>query len=76
MDATDIEVRGQCACLSQAVDQSGNMIAFHLSPTRNTAAAKRFPGKALDGLEPWELPHVINTDEAPACGGALAALKK
>jgi transposase, IS6 family len=44
-------------------------------PTRNTAAAKRFLGKALKGLKQWELPRVINTDKAPTYAPALAQLK-
>ena len=51
-------------------------IDFYLSPTRNTAAAKRFLGKALNGLKNWQLPHVVNTDKAPTYAAALAELKK
>jgi transposase, IS6 family len=47
------------------VDKFGDTIDFYLSATRNTAAAKRFLGKALKGLKRWDLPHVINTDKAP-----------
>ena len=54
----------------------GNTIDFYLSPTRNTAAAKRFLGKALSGLKDWEKPRVINTDKAPTYAAALAELKK
>jgi IS6 family transposase len=49
-------------------------IDFYLSPTRNTKAAKRFLGKALQGLKDWEKPRVINTDKAPTYA-ALAELK-
>ena len=49
----------------RAVDKFGNTIDFYLSPTRNTAAAKRFLGKTLNGLKGWEKPRVINTDKAP-----------
>ena len=61
-----------------ACDGSGasRTIDFYLSPTRNTAAAKRFLGKALNGLKPWEMPHVINTDKAPTYAAAFAELKK
>jgi len=58
------------------VDKYGNTIDFYLSPTRNTAAAKRFLGKALNGLKDWEKPRVINTDKAPTYAAALAELKK
>ena len=53
----------------------GATIDFYLSPTRNTAATKRFLGKALRGLKKWEQPDVINTDKAPTYAAALAALK-
>ena len=55
--------------------QHGNTIDCHLSPVRNTAAAKRFLSKALNGLKEWEKPTVINTDKAPTYGPALAELK-
>jgi transposase-like protein len=48
---------------------------LYLSPTRNTAAAKRFLGKALTGLKDWEKPSVINTDKAPTYAAAPAELK-
>jgi len=38
-------------------------------------AAKRFLGKALNGLKDWEQPTVINTDKAPTYGIAIAQLK-
>jgi hypothetical protein len=64
------------AYLYRAVDKLGNTIDFYLSPTRDTAAAKRFLGKALSGLKDWEKPSVINTDKAPTYAAALAELKK
>lgn len=76
VDETYIKVRGQWAYLYRAVDKFGTTIDFFLSPTRNTAAAKRFLGKALNGLKRWERPHVINTDKAPTYGAAIAELKK
>ena len=45
-------------------------------PTRSAAAAKRFLGKALNGLKSWELPHVISTDKAQTYAAALVELKK
>ncbi len=50
-------------------------IDFYLSPTRNSKAAKRFLGKALNGLKDWERPEVINTDKAPTYGIAVSELK-
>ena len=44
VDETYVKVRGQWAYLYRAVDKLGNTIDFYLSPTRNTAAAKRFLG--------------------------------
>ena len=73
---TYVKVRGQWAYFYRAVDKHGNTIDFYLSPTRNTAAAKRFLGKALNGLKDWERPTVINTDKAPTYCAALAELKK
>ncbi len=72
VDKTYIKVRGQWTYLYRSVDKFGNTIDFCLSPTRNTAAAKRFLGKALNGFKPWELPHVVNTDKAPTYAAALA----
>ena len=65
IDETDVKVRGHRNDLYGAVGKFGNTIDFYRSPTRNMAAAKRFPGKALDGLRVWEKPSVINTDKAP-----------
>ena len=58
-----------------AVDKLGTTIDFYLSATRNTKAAKRFPGKALRGLKKWEQPEVLNTDKAPTYAAAIAQLK-
>ena len=66
IDETYVKVRGQWAYLYRAVDKHGNTIDFYLSPTRNTAAAKRFLGKALSGLKDWEKPRVISTDKLTA----------
>ena len=76
VDETYVKLRGEWAYLHRAVDKHGNTIDFHLSPTRNTAAAKRFLGKALRGLKERETPEVINTDKAPTYAAALAELKK
>ncbi|GBR51023.1 hypothetical protein AA106555_0412 [Neokomagataea thailandica NBRC 106555] len=40
--------------LYRAVGEGGDMIDFFFSPTRNAKAAKRFLGKALNGLRDWE----------------------
>ena len=75
VDETYVKVRGQWTYLYRAVDNFGNTIDFYLSPTRNAKAAKRFLGKALNGLNDWEKPTTINTDKAPTYGIAIAALK-
>lgn len=76
IDETYVKVRGQWAYHYRAVDKYGNTIDFYLSPTRSTAAAKRFLGKALSGLKDREKPRVINTDKAPTYSAALTELKK
>ena len=75
IDETYVKVRGQWAYLYRALDKLGNTIDFYLSATRNTKAAKRFLGKALNGLKDWEQPEVLNTDKAPTYAGAIAEFK-
>ncbi len=75
VDETYIKVRVQWTYLYRAVDKHGNTIDFYLSPTRNAKAAKRFLGKALNGLKDWEKPEIINTDKAPTYGIAISELK-
>ena len=61
--------------MSTVFRKSPNTIDFYLSPTRNSKAAKRFLGKALNGLKASEKPEVINTDKAPTYGIAISELK-
>jgi transposase-like protein len=75
VDETYVKVRGEWTYLYRALDKFGNTIDFYLSPTRNAKAAKRFLGKALNGLKNWEKPEVINTDKAPTYGIAISELK-
>ena len=49
-----MKIHGRWAYLYWALDKEGNTIAFYLSPTRNAKAAKRFLGKALNGLRGLE----------------------
>ena len=70
-----MKVRGKWTYLYRAVDKAGNTIGFYLSPTRNAKAAKRFLGKALNGLTIWEKPKAINTDKAPTYAIAISELK-
>lgn len=76
VDETYVKVASKWAYLYRALDKHGSTIDFYLSPTRNTASAKRFLGKALRGLKDWEQPTVINTDKAASYGAAIAELKK
>jgi IS6 family transposase len=70
-----VKVRGKWTYLYRAVDKEGNTIDFYLSPTRNAKAAKRFLGKALNGLKAWEKLKGINTDKAPTYAIAISELK-
>ena len=75
VDETYVKVKGRWTYLYRAVDKNGATIDFYLSATRNAKAAKRFLGKALNGLKDWEKLVAINTDKAPTYGVAIAALK-
>lgn len=70
-----MKVRGKWTYLYRAVDKEGNTIDFYLSPTPNAKAAKRFLGKALNGLKAREKPKVIYTDKAPTYAIAISELK-
>ena len=76
VDETYIKVKGRWTYLYRAVDKDGDTIDFYLSPTRNAKAAKRFLGKAVNGLKDWEKPETINTDKASTYGIAISELKK
>jgi IS6 family transposase len=75
VDETCVKVGGKWAYLFWALDKHGNTIDFYLSPTRNAKAAKRFLSKALNGLNAWDKPEVIDTDKAPTYGIAISASK-
>jgi len=76
VDETYIKAKGQWSYLYRAVDKDGDTIDFYLSPTRNATAARRFPGKAVNGLKAWEKPETINIDKAPTYGIAISELRK
>ena len=76
IDETYVRVRGRWADLYRALDKRGSTIDLYLSPTRNASAAKRFLGRALNGLKDRQRPSVINTDKAPTYAAALAELKQ
>ena len=75
VDETYIKVKGKWAYLYRAIDKCGHTIDFYLSATRNSKAAKRFLGKALNSVKSSAHPRVINTDQAPTYSAAIAALK-
>jgi IS6 family transposase len=75
VDETYVKVRGKWAYLYRALDKEANTIDFYFSPTRNAKAAKRFLGRALNGLKAWEKPQAIDTDKAPTYGIAISELK-
>ena len=57
MDETYITVKEKWAYLYPAVDKSGNMIDFYLSPPRNAKAARRFSDKTVSDLKKREKPE-------------------
>ncbi len=75
VDETYVKVRGKWTYLHRAVDKDGNTIDSYLSPTRTAKAARRFLGKALNGLKAWEKPKVINIDKVPTYAIAISELK-
>ncbi|MCG9629102.1 IS6 family transposase [Vibrio mediterranei] len=75
VDEFYIKEKGKWLCLYRAVDKPRETIDFFLFATRNAKVAQRFLAKALRGLENWEYPHTINTDNAPAYDQAILVLK-
>lgn len=75
VDETYVKVEGKWTYLYRAVDKDGDTIDFYLSSARNAKAAKRFLGKALNGMKDWEKPLKINTDKAPTYAIAIRELK-
>ncbi|WP_408902040.1 IS6 family transposase [Roseicella sp. DB1501] len=74
VDETYVKVKGRWTYLYRAVDSRGQTIDFMLSARRDTAAAKRFFGKALGQ------PHTVNSrtvtvDKNPAYPRAVAEMK-
>src|SRR3546814_14211659 len=70
LDETYVKVRGKWTYLYRAVDKRGDTIDFYMSPTRSAKAEKRFLGKALRGLKPWEKPAPLHHDKAQSYGAA------
>ena len=75
VDETYIRVKGRWCYLYRAIDSAGATIDFLLSALRDADAAKRLFRKAAnDPRHPQ--PRVINTDQAPIYGSAIADIKK
>jgi len=75
VDETYIRVKGRWCYLFRAIDSAGATIDFLLSALRDADAAKRlFRKAASDPRHPQ--PRVINTDQAPIYGSAIADIKK
>ena len=75
VDETYIKVNGKWVYLYRALDKCGNTIDFYLSSARNTAAAKRFLGKAFNSISNHSHPGTINTDKNPTYIKAIIELK-
>ena len=75
VDETYVKVKGRWTYLYRAVDSRGQTIDFLLSARRDTAAAKRFFGKAL-GQPHTVKPRTITVDKNPAYPRAVAELKE
>jgi transposase, IS6 family len=75
VDETYVKVAGQWAYLYRAIDKSGDIIDFMLSPRRTAKSARRFLGKALRLRQDCP-PETINTDQNEAYGKAIRALKR
>ncbi|GHO60704.1 IS6 family transposase [Ktedonobacter robiniae] len=73
VDETYVNVKGVWMYLYRAVDSQGNTLEFHLSTTRDTQAAQRFLGKALNASH-TSIPRVITVDKNAAYPKALNEL--
>jgi IS6 family transposase len=74
-------LRRQWRCLQSAptcIGLSTNLATRSISISRQPGTAKpqkSFLGKPLNGLEPWETPEIINTDQAPTYAIAIVVQK-
>jgi transposase-like protein len=74
VDETYVKIKGAWMYLYRAVDSQGNTLDFHLSPTRDTQAAKRFFSKVL-GASHTISPRVITVDKNAAYPRAFHELQ-
>jgi len=58
-----------------AEPEGADHVGFQVASGRNAKAAKRFLGKALNGMKDWEKPEIINTDKAQTYAIAISELK-
>jgi transposase, IS6 family len=75
VDETYVKIKGVWMYLYRAVDSQGSTLDFHLSPTRDAQAAKRFFSKVL-GASHTMTPRVITADKNAAYPKALHELKQ
>ncbi len=66
-------VRGEWVCLYRAVDRTGNIVDFRLSPRRDVAAAKAFFRKAIKGQ--GSSPRTVTLDSYAASHRAVRKMK-
>ena len=72
VDESDARVGGAWNYLFRAVDKTGRLIDFMLSERRNTSAAHRVLGKALNTTRDWP-PRHCQRMARPVCKGFLRA---
>jgi transposase, IS6 family len=75
VDETYLRVAGKWTYLYRAVDSTGDMIDFLLSPKRDASPAKRFFQRALQSPN-HPRPRVINVDGNPAYPKVIDELKR
>ena len=75
IDETYIKIKGQWMYLYRAVDSKGNTIAFYLSESRDTKAAKCFFKKALAAVHVSK-PRAITVDKNPAYPSSHSTTKR
>jgi transposase-like protein len=75
VDETYVRVGGQWKYLFRAIDKHGELIDFMLLDRRNTRAAYRFLGKALNTMRNWP-PQSITTDKLGSYPKAIRRLQR
>lgn len=70
-----MKVGGRWKYLFRAVDKHGRLIDFMLADRRNTRAAHRFLGKALNVMHNWP-PSSIATDQLGSYPRAIGRLQR